>query len=68
MYGVGIVKGLAVTMKHFVETYLDDINWMFKGGRYYNDNALQVRQSLKGQGAITVMYPEEKLPVPERFR
>lgn len=68
MYGIGIVKGMAVTLKHFVVTYLDDIFWLARGGRYYNDEALSVRQSLKGRGAITVFYPEEKLPVPERFR
>lgn len=68
MYGLGILKGMAVTMKHFVNTYLDDIKWMSQGGRYYNDKALKVRQSLQARGAITVNYPEEKLPVPERFR
>ncbi len=68
MYGLGILKGMAVTMRHFVETYIDDIRWLDKGGRYYNDEALKVRQSLKGKGVITVFYPEEKLPMPERFR
>lgn len=68
MYGLGILKGMAVTFKHFVQTYLDDIYWLSRGGRYYNDEALQVRQSPKGKGVVTVFYPEEKLPVPERFR
>lgn len=68
MYGTGILKGMVVTLKHFVESYVDDLRWLSKGGRYYNDRALQVRQSLKGEGIITVNYPEEKLPVPERFR
>ena len=68
MYGSGIVKGMAVTLKHFIATYVDDIHWLVRGGRYYNDEALGVRQSLRGKGAITVFYPEEKLPVPERFR
>jgi NADH-quinone oxidoreductase subunit I len=68
MYGVGLIKGLGVTIKHFVDSYLDDIYWMGRGGRYYNDEALGVRQSLKGKGVVTVFYPEEKLPVPERFR
>lgn len=68
MYGQGILKGLAVTFKHFVDTYLDDIFWATRGGRYYNDEALKVRQSLKGKGVNTVFYPEEKLAVPERFR
>ena len=68
MYGFGILKGMAVTMKHLVDSYLDDIYWSARGGRYYNDNALEVRQSLKGKGVKTVFYPEEKLPMPERFR
>ncbi|MDJ0752670.1 MAG: 4Fe-4S binding protein [Ardenticatenaceae bacterium] len=68
MYGFGFVKGLTTTIKHFIGTYTDEFNWAGKGGRYYNDEALKVRQSLKTEGAITVMYPEEKLEMPERFR
>ncbi|MCO5183932.1 MAG: 4Fe-4S binding protein [Anaerolineae bacterium] len=68
MYGTGIIKGLGVTLKHFVDTYVDDLRWMTRGGRYYNPDALKVRQSLQSEGVITVNYPEEKLPVPERFR
>ena len=68
MYGTGILKGMAVTMKHFIASYADDIKWASKGGRYYNDEAMSVRQSLKGEGIITVFYPEETLEVPERFR
>lgn len=66
MYGTGIVKGLGVTLKHFVETYVDDIRWL--GRRYYNPDALKVRQSPKARGVFTVQYPEEKLPIPEEFR
>ncbi len=68
MYGTGLLKGMGVTLKHFVESYVEDIRWIGKGGRYYNDDAMRVRQSLKGTGMVTVNYPEEKLPVPERFR
>jgi NADH-quinone oxidoreductase subunit I len=69
MYGLGIVKGMAVTFKHMIETYLDDIRWVGKGGRYWNPEALEVRQNILGnRGAVTINYPEEKLPVPERFR
>ncbi len=68
MYGLGILKGMGVVLKHFVNSYLDDIYWASRGGRYYNDKALEVRQSLKGKGVKTVFYPEEKLPMPERFR
>ena len=68
MYGTGILKGMAVTMQHFIETYLDDIRWMSRGGRYKSSEAFSVRQSLRGKGVIAVNYPEEKLPVPPRFR
>lgn len=66
MYGIGIVKGLGVTLRHFVETYLDDIRWL--GRRYYNPEAMRVRQGPKARGVFTVQYPEEKLPIPEEFR
>lgn len=68
MYGVGILRGMAVTLKHFIITYVDDVKWASRGGRYYNPEALKVRQSLQGRGVITVNYPEERLSVPERFR
>ena len=67
MYGIGLIKGLGVTLKHFVETYVEDIRWLGRG-RYYNDEALKVRQGAQARGIFTVQYPEEKLPVPEEFR
>lgn len=68
MYGLGMLRGMAITLKHFVNSYVDDLFWAARGGRYYNDEALKVRQSLDGKGVVTVFYPEEKLEVPERFR
>jgi len=68
MYGSGILKGMAITMKHFINSYTDDRRWASRGGRYYNDEALASRQGTDGTGVITVFYPEEKLSVPERFR
>jgi NADH-quinone oxidoreductase subunit I len=66
MYGLGILRGLGVTLKHFIQTYLDDVRWL--GKRYVTDEAFEVRQSARGRGVFTVQYPEEKLAVPERFR
>jgi NADH-quinone oxidoreductase subunit I len=68
MYGLGIIRGMAITMKHFIDSYLQDIYWLGRGGRYYNEEAFRFRQSPATKGAITVMYPEEKLAAPERFR
>jgi NADH-quinone oxidoreductase subunit I len=66
MYGLGIIRGLGVTLKHFFETYLDDIRWL--GKRYYTTEGLDHRRSPDVKGIFTVQYPEEKLPVPEEFR
>jgi len=66
MHGIGILKGLGVTLKHFIETYIDDIRWL--GKRYYNDEAFSVRQGPHGRGIFTVQYPEERLITPEEFR
>jgi NADH-quinone oxidoreductase subunit I len=66
MYGLGIVKGLAVTIKHFVDSYTEDVQWLSK--KYVDPDKTKIRQSTKGKGLFTVQYPDEKLDVPERFR
>jgi len=66
MYGFGVIKGLGVAFKHFIETYLEDIKWL--GKRYYTSEGISQRMSTKTRGIFTVQYPEEKLPVPEEFR
>ncbi|MEW6717999.1 MAG: 4Fe-4S binding protein [Chloroflexota bacterium] len=66
MYGLGILRGLGVTFKHFVETFLDDLKWL--GRRYFTDEGIVHRSSPETRGIFTIQYPEEKLPVPEEFR
>jgi NADH-quinone oxidoreductase subunit I len=66
MYGFGVLRGLWIVFRHFAETYVDDLRW--RGRRYYNPEALKVRQGAKGRGAFTVQYPEERLTPPEEFR
>jgi len=66
MYGIGLLKGLQVTLQRFVDTYLDDIQWF--GKRYYTDEGVAHRSSAKTKGIFTVQYPEEKLLTPEEFR
>jgi NADH-quinone oxidoreductase subunit I len=61
-----MLKGLGVTLKHFVETYLEDLRWI--GKRYDSPESLSVRQGARARGVFTVQYPEVKLPVPEEFR
>jgi len=67
MYGKGIIQGLGVTLRHFVDTYLEDIKWLGKK-RYYSEEGIANRMSSETRGIFTVQYPEEKLPVPEEFR
>lgn len=68
--GIGILKGLGVTLKRFIETYTEDLGWFFtrKGSRYYNPQGVERRRSAGTRGIFTIQYPEEKLPVPEEFR
>ena len=66
MNGFGIIKGLGVTLKHFLSTYLEDIRW--RGKLYRTQKGLDFRTGSKINGVFTVQYPEEKLPVPEEFR
>jgi NADH-quinone oxidoreductase subunit I len=67
MYGKGILKGLSVSAKRFIETYLDDIRWLGRK-RYGSPEGIAHRASKDGRGIFTVQYPEEKIPVPEEFR
>lgn len=67
MFGSGVFRGLGVTLKEFVNTYLDDIKKIpsrYAGGRE------QIDQTDVGQqeGLFTIQYPEERRKLPERFR
>ena len=69
MDGQGILNGLRVTLKRFLDTYLEDIRWLIRGDkRYYTEEGIAARRSADARGLFTVQYPEEKLPVPEEFR
>lgn len=69
MDGMGIIKGMGVTLKRFLDTYLDDISWWLKREKRYNSlDGIAYRSSTETRGIFTVQYPEEKLPVPEEFR
>jgi hypothetical protein len=65
MPGNGLLKGLGVTLKRFIDTYLDDLKWL--GRRYHTDEGIAHRSGKDGRGIFTVQYPEEKIPVPVRM-
>jgi NADH-quinone oxidoreductase subunit I len=64
--GMGMLKGLWVTFRRMVDTYLVDLRW--RGKRYRSDTGLQDRLSYNTRGIFTIQYPEEKQPLPENFR
>jgi len=65
MDGMGILRGLGVTFKHFIETYVQDLKTK---DRYNNPAGIEMRSKTDTSGIFTVQYPEEKIPVPEEFR
>jgi NADH-quinone oxidoreductase subunit I len=66
MIGKGIIQGLGVTFRHFVDTYLEDIRAGKK--RYRTADGIAARRRADSRGIFTIQYPEEKIPVPEHFR
>jgi NADH-quinone oxidoreductase subunit I len=70
MFGLGLIKGLGVTMRHFVESFVHDRNplsWFSLKGRY-DQEWLEKRQSIDGKGLFTIQYPEQKREITENFR
>ena len=67
MAGTGFWKGMMLTLRHFVDTYVEDFKYGLKKYAPDIDN-FETRQGTKAEGAFTVQYPDEKLAVPERFR
>ncbi len=63
MYGLGLLKGLRVTLGRFIDSYTEDFRWLFK--RY---GKVEFRSSKDTKGTFTIQYPEEQLAVPEEFR
>jgi NADH-quinone oxidoreductase subunit I len=60
MNGLGLVKGLLLTFKHFFATYLVDIT----GG----EQSKARRGQINADGLFTIQFPEESVTIPEEFR
>ena len=63
MYGLGLLKGLSVTLARFVDSYTEDIRWLFK-----RTGKVEFLSSSDAKGTFTVQYPEERLILAEEFR
>jgi len=67
MYGLGVLKGLGITFRHFINTFVDDLKYF--PNSTLNQEAFAKRQGPEGSGGLfTVEYPEMKLTPPENFR
>ncbi len=55
---------MAITARHFVQTYVEDFKYWFG----HKERQKSFRNKPDSIGSFTVQYPEEKLKVPERFR
>ena len=67
MFGSGVLKGLGVTLKEFVATYVDDVKKIpsrYAGGKEELNQTAASAQN----GIFTVQYPEERRKLSERFR
>lgn len=65
MLGLGIIKGLGVTLRHFVDTYVEDLKYFPKRA---TQTLVESRMAPGSKGIYTIQYPEEKPVIPERFR
>ncbi len=69
MFGLGMLKGLGVTMRHFIESFAYDRKpWQWFTVDRYSQEWLEKHQAIDGKGIFTIQYPEQKRSVPERFR
>jgi NADH-quinone oxidoreductase subunit I len=65
MFGLGLIKGLTVTMRHFIESYVYDRKpWEPR----YSEEWLEKHQAIEGKGLFTIQYPEQKRKITETFR
>jgi len=63
--GKGIIKGLGVTLKHFVSTYVEDFKYFTQKP---DRTILEYRMDPHTDGFYTMQYPEEQPKIPENFR
>lgn len=65
MYGSGVLKGLSVTIKHFFESYLEDLR---RFPHRYRSDDFHSPPKPGQRGFFTLQYPEEKMKMYPRYR
>lgn len=65
MFGWGLIKGLTVTMRHFITSFVYDRKpWESR----YSEEWLDKHQAIDGKGIFTIQYPEQQRKISENFR
>ena len=65
MFGLGLLKGMGVTIRHFIESYVYDRKpWENR----YSPEWLEKHQRVDHKGLYTIQYPEQKRQIPENYR
>ncbi len=65
MLGYGILKGMSVTLRRFIDTYIGDLGkfpWRYRSRPVYE------RMGITQRGAFTIQYPEETATMFPRYR
>ena len=65
MLGLGILKGMSVTLRRFMDTYVGDLRQF---PRRYSRGGVYERMGITERGAFTIQYPEERVPMFPRYR
>jgi len=65
MLGYGILKGMSVTLRRFIDTYTGDLRQF---PRRYASGPVYERMGITQRGAFTIQYPEEQMPMFPRYR
>jgi NADH-quinone oxidoreductase subunit I len=71
MFGRGMIRGMGITLRHFFDSYRVGHNLQpAAGGNLPAPPETKIKQGMPTDlgGIFTVEYPDQKLPVPERFR
>ena len=71
MFGRGMIKGMGITLRHFFDSYTVGHNKQpAAAGNLPVPPETVIKEGMPTEtgGIFTVQYPDQKLPVPERFR
>ena len=61
MFGLGVVKGLGITLKHFIGTYVDDLKYFYFPSSATSQEAFARRQGPEGRRSVYRRIPGDEV-------